>query len=102
LDVMPGTELWDTLKFEERVDWAKNSYHEITWTPSTVDPKVLANSAPRAFKEFYMRPKQLFSILRYVRIQQIPFLIKRLKDIGIFSNGYKMSQMGQDNKSSEN
>ena len=100
LDVMPGTELWDTLNFEERVDWTKNSYHEITWTPPTVSPEALANSAPRAFKEFYMRPRQLFSILRYVRPQQIPFLVKRLKDIGVLSfgnnghNGHKMSQMG--------
>ena len=98
LDVMPGTELWDTLSFEEKVDWGKNSYHEITWTPPTVDPEVLANSAPRAFKEFYMRPRQLFSILRYVRPQQIPFLMKRLKDIGVLKaggngNSYKMGQM---------
>lgn len=98
LDVMPGTELWDTMNFEERVDWKKNSYHEITWTPPTVDYETLANSAPRAFKEFYMRPRQLFSILRYVRVQQIPFLVKRLKDIGVLSrqNGsHKMGQMAE-------
>ncbi len=100
LDVMPGTELWDTLHFEDRVDWTKNSYHEITWTPHTVDPDVLAKSAPRAFREFYMRPRQLFSILRYVRIQQIPFLVKRLKDTGILANGsrthhHKMAQMAE-------
>ncbi len=83
LDVMPGTELWETLRFEDKVDWAKNSYHEITWTPPTVDPDTLANSAPRAFREFYGRPKQLISIVRYMKPGQVPFLVKRLKDIGV-------------------
>ena len=98
LDVMPGTEIWDNLNFSERVDWTKNSYHEITWRPPTVDSEVLANSAPRAFKEFYMRPRQMMSMISYIRPQQIPFLLKRLKDIGVFKTNHSMSSMGSSEK----
>jgi len=80
LDVMPGTEIWDTLNFEEQVDWTKNSYHEVTWVPPTIDKEYLQNSAPRAFREFYFRPKQMLSLIRYFKVSQIPFVIKRIKD----------------------
>lgn len=85
LDVMPGTELWETLNFQEKVDWTKNSYHEVTWVPDTVKGDVLAKAAPRAFRSFYFRPKQMYNILKYVRPSQIKFLLLRLKDCGIFS-----------------
>ncbi len=85
LDVMPGTELWDTLGFEKSVDWKKNSYHEVTWIPPTVSEEALKKAPARAFKEFYLRPKQLFSMVRYIRVSQVFFLAKRLKDCGIFN-----------------
>ena len=85
LDVMPGTELWDVLEFEKKVDWTKTSYHEITWQAPTVSKEILAKAAPRAFKEFYFRPKQLLSLMRYFRISQTPFVIKRLLSYGVLN-----------------
>ncbi|MBI4043506.1 MAG: radical SAM protein [Candidatus Diapherotrites archaeon] len=83
LDVMPGTALWDELRFDEKVDWTKNSYHEITWTPPTVKRESLEQAAPRAFKAFYFRPRQAWSILKYMRPEQIPFIIQRVLDYGL-------------------
>ena len=78
LDVMPGTELWDTMDYESKKDWGIKSYHDVTWVPPTVSVEILKNAVPRAFKQFYFRPKQFFSIIRFIRPQQLPFLFKRL------------------------
>ena len=83
LDVMPGTELWDTMDYEKKKNWNTKSYHEITWVPPTITEKSLKNAVPKAFKAFYFRPKQFFSMLRFIRPQQLFFLIKRLKSYGI-------------------
>jgi len=86
LDVMPGTELWDTMDYEAKKDWGVKSYHEVTWVPPTVSLEALKNAVPRAFKQFYLRPKQFFSIVRFIRPQQLPFLFKRLLAYKILGN----------------
>lgn len=80
LDVLPGSELWEELDFEKKADWKKDSYHEITWVPPTVDPEVLSNAPSEAFKSFFFRPKQLFRLIRYFRLSQLPFILQRLAD----------------------
>jgi len=84
LDVIPGSELWDELKFEKKVDWSKESFHEVTWIPPTIDKKTLEKSAPNAFKSFFFRPKPMFCLIRYFKPAQIPFIIRRLLDFKIF------------------
>ncbi|MBI1935283.1 radical SAM protein [Candidatus Woesearchaeota archaeon] len=83
LDVMPGTEIFETLKYEEKRDWTKQSYHDVTWVPNTVSEEVLKEAPARALKEFYFRPKQLLSMIRYVRPTQLTILLKRLRFAGI-------------------
>jgi anaerobic magnesium-protoporphyrin IX monomethyl ester cyclase len=84
LDVLPGCELWDNLEFEGKGEWNKSSYHEVIWVPPTVDEETLKGAPPRAFKAFFLRPKQFLSIIRYVRLQQLPYLMKRVFDFRIF------------------
>jgi len=84
LDVLPGSQLWDELDFGKKVDWKKSSYHEITWIPKTVKPEILINAPPKAFRSFFFRPKQLFRLIKYFRLSQLPFVLKRISDFKIF------------------
>lgn len=81
LDVIPGSELWSTL--DHKSDWTKDSFHDVTWCPPTIDLETLQNAPSRAFKSFFLRPKQIWSLVKYFKMGQLPFLIKRLMDFKI-------------------
>lgn len=84
LDILPGSQLWDELDFEKKVNWEKESYHEMTWVPSTIKPEVLSGAPSKAFKSFFFRPKQFFRLIRYFRPAQLPFVLQRISDFKIF------------------
>lgn len=83
LDVLPGSEFWDQFKYENNIDWSRNSYQETTWVPNTIDRGVLQRSIARAFRSFFFRPKQLISLLRYFRFSQMRFVLRRLIDFNL-------------------
>lgn len=85
LDVIPGSELWEQLNFDKRVNWQLNSFHEISWLPPTIERKVLNNALKKAFFEFYLRPRQIWLFIKYFRISQLQFLLRRISDFKIFS-----------------
>jgi hypothetical protein len=85
LDILPGSQLWDDLSGEFTVDWRRHSYQEASWIPDTIEEKDLIQAQPRAFREFFLRPKPLFFLLRYFKFSQLPFIFKRVKDFKIFS-----------------
>ena len=83
LDIFPGSELWDELKDKRIVNWDYNSYKEVTWVPEGLNKEKLMNVQSYAFKSFFFRPKQLFSLLKYFKITQIQFVFKRIHDFRI-------------------
>lgn len=84
LDVLPGSELWEELKGVMSVDHIKGrSYQDVTWLPQGLKKEDLINAQSSAFKEFFFRPAQLFSLLRFFKISQIPFIVKRVSDYRI-------------------
>lgn len=85
LDVLPGSELWDELEFEKKVDWSKHSYQEATWIPPTVNLETLTSAPSKAFKSFFFRPKPIFSLIKYFKPSQLPFILKRIHDFKIVS-----------------
>lgn len=89
LDVLPGCELWTTLKGQFTPDFAKNSYKEPEWLPDGLTKKDLLSAQSRAFKAFYLRPSVLFKLLKSVRPSQIKFLLKRLTEYRLIKNMQK-------------
>ncbi|MFC1898067.1 B12-binding domain-containing radical SAM protein [Candidatus Cloacimonadota bacterium] len=88
LDILPGSELWDTLKGKFKPNWSKNSYKEPEWIPDEVSEKELLHSQSKAFREFYFKsPIRIIKLILLVRFRQIKFLLHRLKDFRIFKKG---------------
>jgi len=85
LDVFPGSQLWDDLSGEFTVDWNRHSYQETTWIPQTISREDLAQAQPKAFREFFLRPRPLLFLLRYFKFSQLPFIFKRVRDFKMFS-----------------
>ena len=79
LDVLPGSELWDTLRGKFIPNWEKESYREPEWLPEGITKEQLLAAQSRAFRKFYLRPKIFFKLLKLVGHRQIIYLIKRLK-----------------------
>ncbi len=83
LDVLPGSELWDTLKGEFIPNWEKESYREPEWLPEGMTKDQLLAAQTRAFKKFYLRPKIFLELLKLVDHRQISYLIRRFKIYGL-------------------
>lgn len=86
LDVLPGSELWDTLQGEFIPNWEKESYREPEWLPEGMTKEQLLAAQTRAFKEFYLRPKIFLKLLKLVNYRQLYYLIKRLKVYGLIKD----------------
>jgi radical SAM superfamily enzyme YgiQ (UPF0313 family) len=84
LDVLPGSELWTTLKGEFVPNWKKDSYKEPEWIPPGLTKKELMDSQSKAFREFYFRPITMFRLVKFIRPNQVVFILKRFKDYRIF------------------
>lgn len=83
LDVLPGSELWNTLGGKFVPNWEKNSYKEPEWLPEGLTKKDLEKAQSRAFRKFYLRPSIFFRLLMLIDEQQIKFLFKRLEEYRI-------------------
>ena len=83
LDILPGSELYDTYKKEFKLDYDRESYHEPTWVPSTISPEALKRLQPVAFRSFFFRPRPLFSLIKFFRLSQLKFIFNRIRDFNI-------------------
>lgn len=83
LDVIPGSQLWQDLKFARLVNWNLDSFHQVSWQPPTVDKLVLAQAQSRAFREFFLRPSQVLTMLKMIKPSQFKYVIKRIRDFKI-------------------
>ncbi len=79
LDVVPGSELWDTLRGQFVPDWEKKSYIEPEYLPEGITREQLLRAQTKAFRKFYLRPKIFFSLLKLIRFPQMVYLARRLK-----------------------
>jgi len=84
LDVLPGSELWDTLKGKFVPNWGKESYREPEWLPDGITREQLLSAQSRAFRRFYMRPKIFFKLLKLIDHRQIFYLMNRLRVYRLF------------------
>lgn len=84
LDVLPGSELWGTLKSQRYADIkSARSYQDVTWIPEGVNREILLQAQSDAFKRFFLRPRQLFSLIKYFKFSQVSFIAERLHDYRI-------------------
>lgn len=79
LDVLPGSELWDTLQGKFTANWEKESYYEPEWLPDGISKEELIDAQIRAFRRFYFRPKILFQLMKLINYRQVFYLLRRLK-----------------------
>jgi len=83
LDILPGSQLWESIRggIPDIVNY--RSYQEAVWIPEGLDKEIL-NAAPSlAFRSFFFRPKQIFFLLRFFKFSQIPFIMRRAADFNI-------------------
>ncbi len=83
LDVIPGSELWDTLKGRFVPDWGKNSYKEPEWLPEGLTKSELMKAQSAAFRRFYLRPGVFLGLARSIRPRQVKYLLQRLFEFRI-------------------
>jgi len=85
-DPLPGSQLWQELEGAWDATEDRRSYQEVKWVPPTIQRGILEKAPAEAFRSFFFRPRQLFKVIRYARLSQIPFLLRRLKDFGVLSS----------------
>ncbi len=85
LDVIPGSELWHTLKGQFNPDWTKNSFKEPEWIPHGLTKEQLESAQSRAFWKFYCNPGRFLRLAASVRPRQLRYMCHRLKDYRILN-----------------
>lgn len=85
LDVLPGSGLWNELEGKKFADWNRRSYQQVSWVPPTIGREELQKAPSRAFRSFFFRPRQLFNVIRFIKPDQLSFILRRISDFGIFS-----------------
>lgn len=85
LDILPGSALWQELNGASIANWTRRSYQEVTWVPPTISRDALEQAPAYAFRSFFFRPKQMMRLVKFIKPNQIPFIIRRLADFKIFS-----------------
>ena len=83
LDILPGSKLWDKLAGIQQIDWRHRSYQEATWVPEGLSKEKLNGALGHAFRSFFFRPKQMLFLLRYLRLNQMKFVFRRIADFNI-------------------
>lgn len=89
LDVLPGSGIWKDLKGTYSSNGSSRSYQEVTWVPDTIDREFLEQAPSKAFKSFFMRPKQIMNALKFIKPSQISFVVRRMSDFGIIPGAGK-------------
>lgn len=86
--VVPGSAFWDeiTSKGGWEPQFGAKSFHEVTWIPDAMTAEQLREIRSQAYRRFYFRPRQLYSLLRFMKhfkISQISSIITRLRDYSV-------------------
>ncbi|HPC08243.1 MAG TPA: hypothetical protein PLF77_04985, partial [Smithella sp.] len=79
LDVLPGSELWDSLRGKFTPNWSKESFRQPEYLPEGMTKEQLMQAQSKAFRKFYLRPQILFRLLSLMDYRQIFYLLRRLK-----------------------
>jgi radical SAM superfamily enzyme YgiQ (UPF0313 family) len=83
LDILPGSELWETMEGRFVPDWKKKSFREPEYLPEGLTKKELLRWQSKALRSFYSRPGPFVELIRLVDLRQSQYLLKRLRDYRI-------------------
>jgi len=84
LDIIPGSELWYTLKGKYKPNWKKFSFKEPEWIPKGLNKEYLIRAQRMAIREFYLRPVILYRFMKFVKLSQAWFLLQRFNEYRLF------------------
>lgn len=83
IDIIPGSLLWKDFGWRLNNDWRSKDFSSLKWIPPTVNKLNLVSSVPVAFFKFYMRPSQLYDIVKNLRVSQLRYFIRRLFKVAV-------------------
>lgn len=84
LDIVPGSPLWRTGKYQSKLSSASMSYIKPNWIPDGLTSEYIEKSLSRAYRKFYLRPSKLFGMLKDIKPEQYTHILHRMCKIGIF------------------
>ncbi|MFQ5464362.1 MAG: B12-binding domain-containing radical SAM protein [Thermodesulfobacteriota bacterium] len=89
LDVLPGSGIWKDLRQWHTPDPTRRSYQQVSWVPDSIQRDFLEAAPSKAFKKFFLRPRQVYTALKYIKPSQFNFVVRRMADFGIIPGAAK-------------
>ncbi len=80
LDVLPGSELWETLSGSFTPDWRKLSYRAPEWLPEGLTREYLLKAQARAFRRFYLKPRRILKLIAAMKPGQLRYHLRLARD----------------------
>ncbi len=81
LDIVPGSPLWRTGKYKSNLSNSHTSYIKPNWIADGLNSKYIEKSLSKAYRKFYLRPTQLYKILKDIKPTQYICILHRLYKI---------------------
>lgn len=78
---IPGSQIMENdyvRKISQEIGWSNFFNTEVPFSPKGITRKELKKMQKRAFLSFYLRPKQIFSLLKKLRRDNLIFIIRRV------------------------
>jgi anaerobic magnesium-protoporphyrin IX monomethyl ester cyclase len=85
---LPGTPIYDLWleKYSDgkQIDWSTFNYYAFQPNWSAISAEEIADMQRRAHRSFYFKPANFWNVVKRLRPEQFPYLIKRVSNLGLF------------------
>jgi radical SAM superfamily enzyme YgiQ (UPF0313 family) len=86
LSILPGCEFWNDLKENSETFYSNKKFYEADYIPEELTKDYLRLSLGKAYRRFYLRPKIIFRLIKYLKFGQLKYLFRRFMDYNILGH----------------
>jgi radical SAM superfamily enzyme YgiQ (UPF0313 family) len=81
LDILPGSKLWEDLDYKFDRNDLQYSYSQPRCLLGNLNKDDITKAQKKAFMAFYLRPKLIFKLLKFIKKEPVKYFFKRILKI---------------------
>ena len=85
LQFFPGSQVWKDMRGEFKEGYEDATANLCTYASNDLTVEEIQKALPKAILRFWLQPRVIWHTLKYIKIEQIPMIIKRLIMYNVFS-----------------
>ncbi|GAB7140715.1 B12-binding domain-containing radical SAM protein [Deferribacterales bacterium RsTz2092] len=86
LAVLPGSDYWSELEGQYVRALDSSYWSQATYVPDGLTAKYLVDAERQATRKFYLRPRIIFKMLKYIKLRHVRHIFARLRSMRLFGS----------------